>query len=584
MKSSALSKRVFALAVLVPSLFLNAINQGNCQTPSPTVDQYVASGEFPLAITQAQSMPATIADQSLKTIAMAQMMSGAPQGAWLSAGRISDDRQRSNTLGGMFQPQESGTNGGQTGGVTIADFQPLINLIQTTIAPDEWSDTGTGDGTIQAYPAGVFVDASGTLRRIQFDATGKLEALRRRTSANDSRLETSQKTELRTISLVALEREAQLSAAQGKPISAWMKNLGGMYDVQYLIAKPESNDLLIAGPAGPWHLDNEGRAINTETGKPVLQLDDLVICMRNAVEKNGVFGCAITPRKENLASAKEFLATSKLKGTAWRTSLRNVLGQQDVEVFGIPADTHTASVLLEADLRMKLVGMGIEPSIPEIPSYLERVKLLPDGSVPPMDVARWWFTLNYDDLTSDPDRLIFAFQGTGVKVLSETEFVSEQGDRIHTGQSQGPTKLFAEDFTRHFDKIAAKYPVYEQLRGVFDLALVAGIMQKEQLVKRVNWHVTYFGAGDDQTGLRYKPRHSSVARQVDSVMNHRMIRARGEGKTLQHTIVGVSGGVHCDFGELLKDRKYTEGNDSIFGEVKSHAAAGNDSNSRWWWD
>jgi hypothetical protein len=230
MKSIAPIPRVFAAAILVSGLLHSVINQGTCQTPSPTIDQYVASGEFPLAIAQAQAMPATIADQSFKTIAMAQMMSGAPQGSWLSAGRISDDRQRSNTLGGMFQPQENSFPGAGRGGITAADFQPLIDLIQTTIAPDEWSDTGTGDGTIQAYPAGVFVDATGTLRRIRVDATGKLDALRRRTLASESRLETRQQTELRTISLVALEREAQLLTAQGKPLSAWMKNLGGNHN------------------------------------------------------------------------------------------------------------------------------------------------------------------------------------------------------------------------------------------------------------------------------------------------------------------------------------------------------------------
>ena len=36
------------------------------------------------------------------------------------------------------------------GGVTAADFDPLIDLIKATIDPEGWDDTN-GDGTIQAY-------------------------------------------------------------------------------------------------------------------------------------------------------------------------------------------------------------------------------------------------------------------------------------------------------------------------------------------------------------------------------------------------------------------------------------------------
>ena len=45
-----------------------------------------------------------------------------------------------------------GSVGGQTfGGITLQDFEPLIELIQTTIAPDSWQDTGQGLGTLEAF-------------------------------------------------------------------------------------------------------------------------------------------------------------------------------------------------------------------------------------------------------------------------------------------------------------------------------------------------------------------------------------------------------------------------------------------------
>ena len=39
---------------------------------------------------------------------------------------------------------------------------------------------------------------------------------------------------------------------------------------------------------------------------PVLQLDDLVVVLRNALDQQGQFGCTINPRQENLAATKSF--------------------------------------------------------------------------------------------------------------------------------------------------------------------------------------------------------------------------------------------------------------------------------------
>ena len=332
-----------------------------------------------------------MADGGLQKIALAQILGGASQGAWQSASQINNSPLRNQTLGGLFQPGDLGRGSG-SGGITEADYEPLINLIQSTIAPDEWADTGNGDGTIQPWPAGVFVDPSGALRRINTETSGKLSGLREVLRGRPEGMESSLTVELRVISLRQLERAAELSAAKGEPLSPWVRNLGGLVSVSYIVAQPEKHDVLLVGPAGPWKLDSEGRAVNVSSGKPVLQLDDLVTCLRNAQDWNGVFGCSITPRADRLAAAKEFLATTKLTGAPFRVELRTTLGQQDVEVFGIAPDSHLAGVLVEADYRMKLIGMGIEPSIAEVPSYLDRVELLPDGTAPPLDVARWWFT------------------------------------------------------------------------------------------------------------------------------------------------------------------------------------------------
>ena len=68
-------------------------------------------------------------------------------------------------------------------------------------------------------------------------------------------------------------------------------------------------------------------------------------------------------------------------------------------------------------------------------------------------------------------------------MLSENELLTRQGDRIHTGQSDPLTAQFAADFTRHFEQLSQKYPVYADLRNIFDLAVVVSLCQEHGLFR-----------------------------------------------------------------------------------------------------
>jgi hypothetical protein len=514
------------------------------------------------------------------------MGSGAPTGAYRTAGLIGFDSTRADAMAGLSNFRRGGgnSNGGMAGGVTLADFQPLIDLIQNTIQPDTWLDTGQGLGTIQAYPAGVFVDASGTLKRIKTEKIKGSAKFREQAQIDSGNRMVTWESDLRKISLTRLEKAAQTLAAQGKPVDATMQNLAGIYEIKYLMIYPETGDIVIAGPAGPWERNEENRSVNLETGKPVLQLDDLVVCLRNAWENNGKFGCSITPRKNNLVSTKKYLASTNLKGKRWAEGIREALGQQDVEVFGIDSETHAARVLVEADYRMKLLGMGLETSIPQVPSYLDRLKLTADGAAPPMDVVRWWFTLNYDDIVADNEHSTFTFNGSGVKVLSENEFISDQGDRIHTGQSNGPTSGFARDFTQHFDALATKYPVYRQLKNVFDLALVANLIRDQDLSGKTEWHRTFFGSKKSATPghLTYQVRKDRTATQVDSVLNDKILKVRKKSSTIKHHIVGVSGGISYNVHDILS-QGFDADVDGVLANT-SKLAKPEATENAWWWD
>ncbi|MFT7631249.1 MAG: hypothetical protein ACI87E_002286 [Mariniblastus sp.] len=566
------------VATLISCDAVSAQDNAGAQIP-----EHLDAGEYPKAIEAANSLQQDQRDQWLSKIARSQMQSGAALSAYQTAETIGYDTARAGALNDLSAMRRGG-NAGAGGGITEADFQPLMELIQGTVQPDSWQDTGQGLGTIQAYPAGVFVDPSGTLKKIKTKKIRGAEQFRKQAQLDSGNRQVTFESAIRKVSLTRLEKAAQILAAQGKPVDAAMSNLAGIYEVKYLMMYPETGDIVLAGPAGPWQLNEENRPVNIATGKPVLQLDDLVVCLRNAWENDGKFGCSITPRKAQLASTKQFLANTKLTGKRWAEGIRLALGQQDVEVFGIDADTHAARVLVEADYRMKLVGMGLEATIPEVPSYLDRIKLTPDGNVPPMDVVRWWFTLNYDDIVADAARSTFTFNGTGVKVLSETEFIDDQGERVHTGTSHGPTKSFARDFTNHFDAMADEYPVYRQLKNVFDMALVASLIRNQDLSSKTQWNRTFFGSAqsDSDGRLVYQVRRDRVATQVDSVLNDKILKIRKSSSTIKHHIVGVSGGISFNVSEILEKGIQADVDGGLAEE--SLKAKPDAEELTWWWD
>jgi hypothetical protein len=267
---------------------------------------------------------------------------------------------------------------------------------------------------------------------------------------------------LRKVSLRRLEQAVQARYAAGQPADDLQQHLAGLQRVQYVFVYPEQRDVVIAGPAGGWKKNDEGRTVSLDNERPVMQLDDLVVVLRNAFGGPGTFGCSITPTKEGLAAAKatsEKWAANPLKPgqrERWLGELRDSLGKQDIEVDGIDPQSRAALVLVEADYRMKLVGMGLEPGTVGVSSYFANIN---PSKPPKMDVLRWWFELNYQPVRATAGNDAFALRGTGVKVLSENEQITKEGERVHTGQANEPTAAFASSFTQHFDALAAKYPI-----------------------------------------------------------------------------------------------------------------------------
>ena len=126
--------------------------------------------------------------------------------------------------------------------------------------------------------AGVAIDADGVLRVKTFNDPGG-EVMKERIKSAKSTLDPKMASfsNLRKISLNRLEQEI---INHQNTLTDEMRNLAGLLRVRYIFYYPESKDIVLAGPAEGWATDVTGRIVGISSGRPVVQLQDLVVALR----------------------------------------------------------------------------------------------------------------------------------------------------------------------------------------------------------------------------------------------------------------------------------------------------------------
>lgn len=461
-----------------------------------------------------------------------------------------------------------------------ADFTQLIALI-TAETSGEWeSIDGTG-GTISEFAQGVRVDPKGILTVVSegehADSLKELGLRARQAVLNNDIAQTSG---MRVVSLTRLERAVAKRIAEGKAPVESQKLLGGLTQINHVFIYPTDGEVVLVGPAEGWKYNENGIPVGTESGRPVLQLDDLVTCMRAfGTSDQSFFSCSINPRPEGLKSLKEFVSGSSsqpLQAGAgvrrWVDQLQQKLGHQDIVFNGIDPTSRVARVIVEADYRMKLVGIGKYDfgTGTKIPSIFE-LMTADEQQAGKLDALRWWLSMKYDSVLHSADGTAYEFVGSSVLCQSENQFLNAQGQQVQTGQSEGSNRVFAETFTAKYSEIAKHDLVFADLRNVFDLALVASLLQHKQLAQKANWDFGAFA-----TDGAYTTAIHATPLEVDSVVNHRVFR----GKDI---VVQVAGGVRVDMAVAYDNKVFQEG--VRLESTSTKAKAANDLSDRnWWWD
>jgi hypothetical protein len=421
---------------------------------------------------------------------------------------------------------------------------------------------GIGNTIITRQVGGVLVNVDGVLNNVDPRGRKELAELRRKALARVP-VEMSETTELRMISLRGLDEALAQLAKDKKPITDELRYLAGLQRVQYIFVDTDNRDIVLAGPAEGWKVDELGNVVGNTTGRPVLQLDDLIVALRSADEaRNGGISCSIDPTPEGMQRLQQYLSTKQTIGNPGQTfrEYETALGPQQITVTGVPGSSRFASVLVAADYRMKRLAMKMDqPTVKGLPSYLDMAT--PGGSMTP----RWWLSPNYEALYRDGEGLAWELRGVGVKCLTAEDTFNAAGQRTATAQASPMAQRWADNMSAKYEELAAKEPIFAELRNCIDLAVVSALVLKENLTARAGCDLPML-IGERSYAVAEYP----VPKQVDSKAT-----AVKKGR---NWVITASGGVMIQPWEMIQTAKASV----QIAPVRAQAVSSR--KTAWWWN
>jgi len=458
-------------------------------------------------------------------------------------------------------------------------FVAVVLLISSSKAPGQTSTASSstglaGVGIDASRLVKFFVDEKGVAQRVAVgDPRGQLSLAKLNAAKRMLPPGLDKKSSLRKISLNRLERALEGVLAGGGRIPEEMRYLAGLSRIQYVFFYPDSGDIVLAGPAEGWFVDLTGRTVGVDSGRPALLLEDLVVALRAygpGKTEGPMIGCSIDPTQEGLANMQQFLASinpSPDDAQFIVDGLHKAMGLQTVRVLGVSPNTHLAQVMVEADYRMKLIGIGLEHTgIRQFITYVD--KATPTGS---NGLQRWYFVPDYECVRVSEDHEAMEMVGDGVKLVGENEFVGADGQRTKSGSSNRASMAFTSSFTKFYSEIARRSPVYAQLRDIVDMAVAAAFIQHEGYYAKAGWDMELLG---DES--RFPVEVYRAPTQVDTV-----VTSIWKGRRL---MTPVAGGVHVEAELALKSENLLEDTEGKVEKVRKETQLDHLQPGQWWWD
>jgi hypothetical protein len=463
---------------------------------------------------------------------------------------------------------------------TMNRFIALAALLAVALVPvSKAVAQGGGGGGNQSTSlvgdpiAGIDVDAAGVLRVKQFDARLSQQRLAAAKAQGDQNVMRASK--LRKISLNRLETAIQQQLEAGTELSDDLKALAGLTAVEYVFFYPETKDIVIAGPAEGFFADQTERLVGMNSGQPTLLLEDLVTALRAFAPNSkptSVISVSIDPTAEGLQQMNRFIAQARRvarpsDAARLAQGIKENLGLQTVTFKGIPNSTHFARVLVEADYRMKLVGIGLEQLPVNVRSYVERAN---PSAIASNAMERWYFQPNYDGIAVSEDGEAMRIKERGVQLVGANERVVG-GQRSASGRVNRASQAFCEEFTEKFTEIQQRVRIYAELRQLIDVSIAAAYIQQQDFYGKLEWQMPTLMDESKVAVETY-----TAPAQVETAVN-----AIWKGNTL---MTPLGGGVHVEPRMALRSENVEVDAVGANSKVQEVSGPNNLEPGQWWWD
>lgn len=424
---------------------------------------------------------------------------------------------------------------------------------------------GFGFGARNGVVGGINVDAQGAVRSASMaEQKSELQNLRKQVLGASGEL--ANQASLRMVSLSKLQAKIAEAKEKNQPLSEEIRYLAGLQRIEYVFVYPDQSDIVLAGPAEGWKVREDATVVGETSGRPVLQLEDLLVAMRTvkAAQQQSI-SVSIDPTAAGQKNLERLLSRVRT-GPSFNPSqlekaMKKAFGPQMVTLTTVDNSSRMANTLVAADYRMKRLAMNLEKSpVSGLPSYMEMVR---DGGIRGTQ-PRWWMACDYDAILHSQDMLAWKITGKGIKAMTEEEIVETTGARRGTGQTNAVAQKWADKFTEKFDELCAVNAAFGDLRNVMDLNVVATIIEGHQLENVAGCDFSLL------KGSELKTPEWSTPQTIDPECS--FVRGRS-GWT-----VSASGGVEINPWKVVATQASVDSNVQV---VHAKSAP---SGENWWWN
>lgn len=407
----------------------------------------------------------------------------------------------------------------------------IAGTVRTLLVLSAIAGSTFAQGVIIPDPEGVYVDPNGVLKSRSQTTNKRLSELRKAAA------KLQKDDQLCYISLPRLFAEARKTLEAGRPLPDRIRYLGGMVELKYVFVYPKEKDIVIAGPAEPFDSSVPFRPLGKYTGRPVLQLDDLVTALRTCGPGRtaNAFGCTIQLTQDVVdrvrKKKKELtrLARDPKRRREMADAMAEAGGLQKVVFFGLQSDSRYAFVCAEADYHLKRFALGLDRSpVKQVKSYLA-MQETPDKS------HRFWFETRYDTLLVSKDGNAFELRGPSLQIKTRRSFTVDQDEK-----ATAIARRFTSRASRHFEKLSESILPFADLANLADLALVAALIGTDKLHEKIGWDLSWV---TDPKG--YPAATMAVPKNALTLVNYHA------GARM---VIFSSGGVRLSLGEAVKNR------------------------------